>query len=351
MGKLTGELHMTIYDISEKAGVSIATVSRVLNGSSRVSEKTKQKVLDVIKQYGYTPNAFARGLGLNTMKTIGILCADSSDLYIAKAIYYLEQLLHTNGYDSILCCSGYELHSKEKSMNLLITKKVDAIILVGSTYIYDTPEENQYITAAAAQVPVMLLNGSLDVPNVYSVVSDDYASMYDATLYLINSGIYNILYYYNSVSYSGKKKIAGFKAAMKDKNISLTDAMIQYYPGDREDIPEMAEHLQKAADNGISFDAVIAADDTLAIGAYKYALDAGLRIPEEFSIIGYNNSMLVNCCAPALTSIDNKLETLCRHLIATLMAVLGGNEMPKTTVFSGELIPRGTTCYKSTETI
>ena len=76
---------MTIYDISEKAGVSIATVSRVLNGSS-VSERTRQKVLDTIEQYGYTPNAFARGLGLNTMKTIGIMCADSSDLYLAKAV-------------------------------------------------------------------------------------------------------------------------------------------------------------------------------------------------------------------------------------------------------------------------
>ena len=76
---------MTIYDISEKAGVSIATVSRVLNGNANVKPKTKKKVMDVIEEYGYTPNAFARGLGLNTMNTIGILCADSSDLYLAKA--------------------------------------------------------------------------------------------------------------------------------------------------------------------------------------------------------------------------------------------------------------------------
>ena len=77
------------HNRSEKAGVSIATVSRVLNGSNNVSEKTKKKVLDVINQYEYTPNAFARGLGLNTMKTIGIMCADSSDPYLAKAIYYI----------------------------------------------------------------------------------------------------------------------------------------------------------------------------------------------------------------------------------------------------------------------
>ena len=119
--------------------------------------------------------------------------------------------------------------------------------------------------------------------------------------------------------------------------------MIQYYPGNHEDIPKMARHLKKIADNVAEFHGVIAADDTLAIGAYKYAVQAGLRIPDDFSIIGYNNSMLVNCCAPALTSIDNKLESLCQHLITTLMGCLNGCEMPKMTVFSGELIVRGTT--------
>ena len=145
---------MTIYDISEKAGVSIATVSRVLNGSSSVSEKTRRKVLDIIEQCGYTPNAFARGLGLNTMKTIGILCADSSDIHLAKAVYHIERMLRAHGYDSLLCCTGYGLEEKASSVNLLITKKVDAIIVVGSNFIYEKEAENRYIADAAAQVPV-----------------------------------------------------------------------------------------------------------------------------------------------------------------------------------------------------
>lgn len=81
---------MNIYDVSQMAGVSIATVSRVLNGSPKVSEKTKEKVIRVMEEMGYTPNVFARGLGLNTMKTIGIMCPDSSDPYMANAVYYLE---------------------------------------------------------------------------------------------------------------------------------------------------------------------------------------------------------------------------------------------------------------------
>ncbi|MBQ6695353.1 MAG: LacI family DNA-binding transcriptional regulator [Lachnospiraceae bacterium] len=334
---------MTIYDISEKAGVSIATVSRVLNGSNNVSEKTKKKVLDVINQYEYTPNAFARGLGLNTMKTIGILCADSSDLYMAKAIYFVEQLLRSNGYDSILCCSGYDLENMKKSMNLLITKKVDGIILVGSTYICEKEEDNKYILDAASQVPVMLLNGALDAPNVYSILSDDFSSMYDATTHMIHSGVKDILYFYNSTSYSGKKKLAGYRTAMENAGLLKSGNLMQFYQGSHEDIPAMAEHLSKLAQKGITFHGVVAANDTLALGAVKYAREAGLKMPNDLSIIGYNNSMLTNTCEPELTSIDNKLETLCQHLITTLMGVLNGNEMPKKTVFSGELVKRGTT--------
>lgn len=334
---------MTIYDISEKAGVSIATVSRVLNGSSNVSEKTKKKVLDVIRQYEYTPNAFARGLGLNTMKTIGIMCADSSDLYLAKAIYYIEQKLRSSGYDSILCCTGYMLENKISSMNLLITKKVDGIILVGSNFIYENEADNKYIGEAAAQVPVMLLNAALDMPNVYSVVSDDFTSMYEATTQLIQSGVQDIIYFYNSASYSGKKKLAGYRAAMEEHQVSAEKSYLQFYKGDHENIHAMVAHLNKLREQGIVFHGLIAADDTLALAAVKYAGENHLKIPEDLAVIGYNNSLLTSCCEPELTSIDNKLETLCSHLISTLLGVLEGKEMPKKTIFSGEIVKRGTT--------
>ena len=151
------------------------------------------------------------------------------------------------------------------------------------------------------------------------------------------------LYFYNSTSYSGKKKLAGYRAAMEEKGLLTNGSFLQLYQGSHEDIPAMADQLLKLHAKGITFHGVIAADDSLALGALKYAREMKLRIPEDLAIIGYNNSMLVNCCDPELTSIDNKLETLCQHLITTLMGVLGGSEMPKKTVFSGELVKRGTT--------
>ena len=334
---------VTIYDISKQAGVSIATVSRVLNGSENVSEATRQKVLTAMEESGYTPNAFARGLGLNTMKTIGIMAADSSDLYLAKGIYFLEQLLRNEGYDCLLCCTGYTLSNRIASMNLLLTKKVDGIILVGSNFIYENEEDNKYIYDAAAQVPVMLLNAALDAPNVYCITSDDYTSVFNATTKLIDQGIREVLYLYNSHSYSGKRKEAGFRDAMKNAGIKLKEDSLLFYKGPREDVSAVTALLESHWDKGHRFKAVIASDDTLAISALKFAYRKDLRIPEDLAVIGYNNSLLAKCATPELSSIDNRLETLCQTLTSTLMGVLGGNEMPKQTVFAGELICRATT--------
>ena len=116
---------MNIYDIAKLANVSIATVSRVVNDSPKVSQKTKEKVLAVMKENEYTPNAFARGLGLGTMKTVGIICPNISDTYMAKAISYLENSLHDHGYDCILGCSGFKQEEKESYVKLLLSKKIE----------------------------------------------------------------------------------------------------------------------------------------------------------------------------------------------------------------------------------
>lgn len=336
---------MTIYDISKKAGVSIATVSRVLNGSESVRPATRKKVMDVIEQYDYTPNAFARGLGLHTLNTIGILCADSSDLFLAKAVYYLEQELQNSGYESLLCCTGYNLDIRKNYMNLILSKKVDGIILVGSNFIGTSEEENQYIKDVSSQVPIMLLNAAYEYPNVYSTLCDDYSSMYEATLSMAQSGISDILYLYNSKSYSGTKKLNGYRSAMSDAGIENFNKYVHFYDGDSENLGGIASFVESIAKKGITFHGVIAADDNLAIGSVKYAQKMGLKIPDDFSVIGYNNSMLTSCCNPELTSVDNRLETQTHQLVQTLIGVLSGEEMPKKSIFSGKLIKRGTTLF------
>lgn len=339
------DMPLTIYDISKKANVSIATVSRVLNGSTNVKEATRKKVMDIIEQNDYTPNASARAMSLRSLKTIGILCADSSDIYLAKAIYYLQRDLQEHGYESLLCCTGYNLDIKKHYVNLILSKKIDALILVGSNFIGSTEEENQYIVESSAKVPVMILNAAFDYPNVYCTLCDDMTSMFESTTEMLNHGIKDILYLYNSDSYSSMKKLDGFKMAMKAKSVEKYEELICKINNELNSIEDIAKYIEQYENSGHSFHGIMAADDTLAIAAIKYAQRKGRPIPDDLSIIGYNNSALTSFCTPELTSIDNHLETLTTQLVKTLIGVLNGEEMPKKSIFSGKLIKRGTTNF------
>ncbi|WP_124067949.1 LacI family DNA-binding transcriptional regulator [Clostridium sp. E02] len=333
---------MNIYDVSEHAQVSIATVSRVINGNPNVSDKTRKRVLAVMDELGYTPNVFARSLGLNSMKTIGIMCADSSDSWLAEAISCLEKELRGYGYDSILCCSGYLPETKKKYLELLRSKRVDAIILTGSHYIESRPKDNAYLLEAAKEIPLMLVNGYLEGKQIYSTVCDDHAAVYHAARQLYQSGSKSILYLYSGNSFSSLSKRSGYQDATLDSNIPLREERMVLCQKD----PDAALlQLKELSESGIFFDSVLAAEDILAVGAVKYANQAGFKIPENFSIIGYNNSILSRCTSPEITTVDNKVEALCTTTVNTLMKVLEGGNVPAKTTITPELVKRGTTNF------
>lgn len=335
---------MNIYDISKKAGVSIATVSRVINGNKRVSDKTRAHVLKIIDEHGYTPNAFARGLGLNSMNTVGIMCADSSDPFIAKAIFHLEKALRQNHYDALLCCTGYDLADKEKYMDLLLSKRADAVILVGSSFVEKEDSDNNYIRKAADKIPVMLLNGALKSPNLYSVLCDDHLAVYETTKQLIDNHTNDILYLYNALSYSGNHKLSGFVDGMKtvESDNAQIQQRIHYVDGT---IQETRAYLHNLYDSGVSFKAIITSDDTLAVGALKFAKDKDFNVPEDLSIIGYNNSIIATCCEPELSSIDNNVEELSVGCVNKLMQIFNNITVPSQSMYPAKLIERNTTSF------
>lgn len=333
---------MNIYDISQKAGVSIATVSRVLNNSPNVSAKTRDKVIAVMEENSYTPNIYARGLGLNSMNTIGILCADSSDIYLANAVYYLERELRGHGYSSILCCTGYDLENKQNCMKLLQSKRVDAVILVGSHFVEKKAKDNAYILRAADEMPVMLMNGYLKHSNIYCIYCDELQAVYEATSMLLEEGCKYPIYLYRTLSYSGIQKKEGFIQALKKHHIDYGDRIFQC----SHDVGGVKDYLLSLYDSGKYFDAILASDDEIAIGAIKFAKAKNLKLPENLSIIGHNNSKIAKYCEPELTSIDSKQETLCIHAVITLMRIFSNENVANKTVFSAELITRETTNKK-----
>lgn len=331
---------MNIYDISKKAGVSIATVSRVINNKDRVSEKTRQKILQVINEEGYTPNEYARGLVLQSTKVIGVLCPDSSDSYTAAAIYNIERCLRDYGYDCILCCTGHRQEDREKYMKLINSKQVDALILVGSSYAARDDKDRAYIVEAAKEKPVMMINGRIDADNIYSVACHDEAAVEEATDKLIESGSRDILFLYNARSYSGLKKLAGYKNALAKHGIRVRDELIALMTGG---LDETIEFLNTQKSEGLRFDAVMASDDFLGVAAIKYAKQAGLNIPEDFQVVGYNNLMLSQCCDPELTTIDSRIEDIAVAAANHLIQVLDGKEAKTNALLEGLYTQRATT--------
>ncbi len=335
---------MNIYDISERAGVSITTVSRVINGSSKVSRATRDKVLSVIEEIGYTPNAFARGLGLDTMRTIGILCVDPADpnacSSLTMGVGYLQRELRCFDFDSILYCVGYDMKDKETCLHTMCERRVDAIIIVGSFFIESNPKSNQCIVDAAKHVPVMLINGFLEADNVYSFLCDDRNASMQAVSSLIGSGARDILFLYRTGTDSEQRKLSGYTKALRTHNLPVREEYMRSCPLG---VHEGSRMLARLAEEGLRFDAVLTTEDSIAMSVLNYANHQGIRIPDELSIIGYNNSILSESCYPELTTVDNNTESLCITAVSMLMRRFRSVNIPSQMTISSKIIYRETT--------
>ena len=160
---------------------------------------------------------------------------------------------------------------------------------------------------------------------------------------LLASGRQNVLYLYNSMSFSGRNKLAGYREGYADAGRSAPEGLALMLDAYRFDVAQVRELLARKWDAGARFDAVLAADDRLAVGAAKFAKLRGLRIPQDLSIIGCNNSPIARYCDPELTSIDNRLGDLCASCVDGLMAVLEGKPCPADAALPAALVEREST--------
>lgn len=326
---------MNIYDIAEKAGVSVATVSRVINNNKNVSEQSKHKVMEVIKQEKYVPNIFARNLNSSSSKTIGILCPIISDINHAKPVSILERMLREAGYDILLCCTDSVSENKTKYLNLLLNRRVDAIILIGSTV--EEVKHHEHFIPIASEIPILIINGFVELDNVYCILSDERSAISKLICILYQSGYRNILYMNDTCSFSGYQKILGYKDGLQVCGLEERPEYILQIP-EAEDELSLAYHFMlDFIDTGLIFDALITADDVLAVGAQKALLSREIQIP----IIGFNNTRLAQCTSPELTSVDTNMETICATATQILMDVLRGCCPASKVVISTRFVERG----------
>ena len=328
---------MNIYDIAAEAKTSISTVSRVLNNKGNVNPEIKKRVEEVLKKYDYKPSAIARGLVSKTMKSIAILTVDVRVTHYARMIYVIEQEFSDRGYNVTVCNTGGSIEECEKYMEILSEKQIDGIVLIGS--VFNELIHYSDITSKIKDIPVVVANGKVNLPNFYSVLVDDTKGIRTAVDYLFKKGHNELVYVYDMETDSGWAKRQGFLEAMKLHDIPEAEKRV--IPG-KFGLEGGLKAAETLCASGIGFTGVICGEDITAIGMMKGLKKRGYLIPDQVVITGYNNSPDSLICEPELTTIDNKPELLGGLCSQLLQEVLEGKTSASSLAIQPELIVRGT---------
>ena len=187
-----------------------------------------------------------------------------------------------------------------------------------------------------------LENGYLAGDNIYCVMCNDHDAVYNAASDMIKAGHHDFVYLYTSTSFSGMNKLRGFKDAMDEAGIHIDKDRFHLCTNS---ISKSNDYLSFIYEKNLPFDAILTSDDSLAVGAVKFAYKHGIKVPDELEIVGYNNSVLANCTEPELSSIDSKVEQLSSNAVDLLMEVLGGGSVSNINTVTADLIKRQTTKF------
>ncbi len=330
---------MTIYDIAKEAGVSASTVSRVINNRPGIKDETREKIKLLLAKYHYQPNASAQGLSNGDSKMIGILVTDLRTTHHTGGAYVIEQYFRKFGYSSLILNTGSDKMSKRRCIESLSNRRVSAVAMIGS--VFQDDDIASCIANYLSNIPVIISNGYLDMPNVYSVITDEKNGVEDCVRLLNSTGHGRIAFINEDDTTSNRSKELGY-----------LEGIAKYCPGwlpvvsrvnKHESFDESQVITKSLIRNNPDIDSIIYATDLLAAGGLSGIRDLGLRVPEDISIIGINNSISAQICYPQLTSLDNKLEEMSTLCAKTLLGVLQGKKLSHKMMIKSNIVERGST--------
>ncbi|MHC5226653.1 catabolite control protein A [Enterococcus sp. LJL99] len=290
---------ITIYDVAREANVSMATVSRVVNGNPNVKPATRKKVLEVIDRLDYRPNAVARGLASKKTTTVGVIIPDVSNIFFASLARGIDDVATMYKYNIILANSDGNDQKEVNVLNNLLAKQVDGIIFMGHHITDEIRGE-----FSRSKTPVVLA-GSIDPDDQVGSVNIDYTeATKHATDLLAKNGNQKIAFVSGALidPINGQNRIKGYKEALADNGLSYNEGLIFESEYKFKDGINLAERIRNSGAT-----AAYVTDDELAIGLLDGMLDAGVKVPEEFELITSNNSLLTEVARPRLSSVTQPL--------------------------------------------
>lgn len=331
-------MKVCIRDVAREAQVSISTVSRVLNATGPVSEDTRSRVMRAVNSLGYVPNASARSLKIVQSKTIGLLVRSIANPFFVPMIRQIEKLLSLRGYPFIVEPVEDGQDELSKAVLLAADRKLCGVVLIGGVYDHTEAQIRQL-----GNMPcVMLTFTAPDIPReLYaSVIVDDEQEAKKAVQYLIDMGHRKICFFAKSptiLNTTGYRRMLGYRAALESRDIAFDPQLVldcEYTAASG------FSAMRGLLSRGLSVTAAFAASDTIATGVAKAALIAGYRIPEDFSIIGFDGIEAAEYYHPALDTISQPAVDMASTAIELLFDQLQGIATQHL-VYDASLIRRG----------
>lgn len=329
---------MTIYDIARLAGVSASTVSRVVNNKPGIKETTRRQILDLLEQYDYSPNETARGLVNKASKMIGILIADIRYAHHVDIAYYIEEEMGKHGYCSLILNTGLTDDKKVEAVKVLEQRRVDGIILIGSTFQCEAVK--QALSSRLSNVPVVITNGILNLPNVKGVLVDESEGVENCVELMVGKGHHKLAFILPNHTHSNLSKQQGFIRAMETRGWKRDELWLYECPTTLEDGYAMMERILEEHPD---VEGVIFGEDLSAVSAIRALIDRNIRVPEQVAVIGVDNSKYCDICYPKLTSLNNRLLEMSLEAARILLDSLEGRENPDKIMLFSQIVEREST--------
>jgi LacI family transcriptional regulator, galactose operon repressor len=301
----------TIKDVAARAGVSHTTVSHVVNKTKRVSDHVRNDVEAAIRELGYVPNNVARSLKQRTTQTIGLLISNSTNPFFAELACGIEDACYRRGYSVVLCNSEDDPKREQAYLRVLLEKRVDGLI-IGST------GENNTFTNQLQQLRVPLMIIDRPIPGVHSnlVQVDHEQGGYLATKHLLELGHREIGCIAGpSTAIVSLYRVAGYRRALAEAGLPYREELVVESDFTCEGGYQSAAHLLQRAE----FTAVFAGNDLMGIGVLRWAKEQRISVPEQLSVIGFDDIELCRYVYPALTTVGHSIRRQGEVATATLI--------------------------------
>lgn len=330
----------TIVDVAKKANVSVATVSRVMNGNYPVKEETKKRVLEVIEELNYIPNMQARELTQQKSATIGVVVPSINNMFFPEVINGIENSLKANSLSLVLACSNNNKDEEKICINNLLSRNVSGIIVV------DPNTENiksKFYHNISKQTPLVFVNGHSTSSNISSVVNDEAMGASIALSHLIDNNHKDILFVRGKDSYSYDIKEEIYKKTMDDLNNFKPENIINIGNGNSSETVDNTVNIFLDVLTKSSATAVFACNDLMAVGVLNACKKLNLDVPSKLSIIGFDNTVLSRFVEPKLTTLDQNMFLLGTNAASLLLEKIeSGNSSSKRIILMNSLVERET---------